>query len=75
MKWPFPIPTKREIITVALAVMLFLIVLVSSALWPLAKNVNWGFGPGWDCIKGDRGDPTCIKKPTPRQDQAIPTSR
>ena len=55
MTWPFPPPTRRDILIV-LTIAAFVIVAV--ALNTLRVGAaNWGFGPDWDCVNNGKGEP------------------
>jgi hypothetical protein len=56
---------KRGDIAGIVLVVLFLgAALLGSLVLPdVARNVNFGFGPEWDCFPAGHGDPVCIKRP------------
>lgn len=59
MNWPY---LRRGDICgiIIMAVVLAAIVLVG-LLFPRLGQQNFGFGPEWQCIRMEKGDPICVK--------------
>jgi hypothetical protein len=63
MNWP-----DRKDIPGILIIAIFLAGVVYASIFHpgLIKDMNHGFGPEWECLPMQKGDPICFKRETPK---------
>ena len=63
MKWPWPLPTVKDILGFAFVAAIVIFVAFVTVRYPtLHETRNEGFGPDWDCTRTGSGEPVCVKK-------------
>ena len=64
--WPWPPLTRRDILGAVVVSVLLATLLLLSAIFPadyFMQKINYGFGPGWDCVNpGKPSALSCIKR-------------
>jgi len=64
--WPWPLPSRGEILAILVGVVFFVIVLVAMVKLPVpGRLANPGFGQDWECTSVPYGEQVCIKKTAP----------
>lgn len=64
MKWPWPPPTRKDMLVIIVVVLIGCGLVFFQASYPNSERSksNFGFGPEWECIGVPKGGPICIKK-------------
>jgi hypothetical protein len=53
---------RGDIVGIVLVIAFLGAALFGSLVLPdVARNINFGFGPEWDCFSSGYGDPVCVK--------------
>jgi hypothetical protein len=67
MKWPQWYPTRADIMGVLFAAAIICLFAFAVIRFPdlQQRRTNAGFGPDWDCTVVPKGEPICIRKPSP----------
>jgi hypothetical protein len=63
-RWFHWYPTRADILRILFAIVVVFLFAFVVVRFPYFRQVT-GFGPDWDCEIMARGDPVCIKKPSP----------
>jgi hypothetical protein len=76
MAWLWLRSTPGEIPALLLAIGLVCVLLFGLVrLSGVTPKLNWGFGPDWQCADVPDGEPVCIKKPTSKTAETVPSSK
>ena len=57
---------RGDVVAIFLLAAILVISVVAFVEFPIfGRAGNWGFGPDWECSYPGKGEPVCVKKPTP----------
>lgn len=62
MKWPSL--RRGDIAGILLVAIVLGAVFIVMVFYPqIGQKQNFGFGPEWECLRMEKGDPICVKRP------------
>jgi hypothetical protein len=62
--------TRKDITGILVAIAILAVVFVAFVGYAnVGQQVNWGFGPEWECTNPGKGGPVCVKRQPERGDR------
>jgi hypothetical protein len=61
MHWPWPPPTRGDVLGIVLVIFFVVVAAIGFIVKPFPLR-SFGFGPEWDCVYSPSSEPICVKR-------------